>query len=43
MGANGATEILATLGAIDRGFAASGYRFGAGEAVAAAQAVLVKG
>jgi alanine-glyoxylate transaminase/serine-glyoxylate transaminase/serine-pyruvate transaminase len=43
MGASGATEILATLGAIERGFAASGYRFGAGEAVAAAQAVLIKG
>jgi len=43
MGASGATEILATLGAIERGFAASGYHFQAGSAVAAAQAVLFKG
>ncbi len=43
MGASGATEILATLGAIERGFADSGYYFEAGVAVAAAQAVLVKG
>jgi len=43
MGASGAAEILATLGAIERGFAASGYHFKPGAAVAAAQAVLVKG
>jgi len=43
MGMSDASEILATLGAIERGFARAGYRFSSGSAVAAAQAVLAKG
>jgi alanine-glyoxylate transaminase/serine-glyoxylate transaminase/serine-pyruvate transaminase len=43
MGMSDASEILATLGAIERGFARAGYRFSPGSAVAAAQAVLAKG
>ncbi len=42
MGASGQAEILATLGAIEKGFAASGYHFEVGSAVAAAQAVFAK-
>ncbi len=38
MGMSDASEILATLGAIERGLAKAGYAFGAGAAVAAAQA-----
>ncbi len=42
MGMSDASEILATLGAIERGLAKSGYAFDAGAAVAAAQAVYKK-
>ncbi|MEN6297006.1 MAG: alanine--glyoxylate aminotransferase family protein [Rectinema sp.] len=38
MGMSDASEILATLGAIERGLAKAGYAFGVGAAVAAAQA-----
>jgi len=40
MGMSGAAEILATVGAIERGFAKAGYRFEMGAATAAAQKVL---
>lgn len=43
MGMSGAAEILATLGAIERGFAKAGYKFEPGCAVAAAQALLLGG
>jgi alanine-glyoxylate transaminase/serine-glyoxylate transaminase/serine-pyruvate transaminase len=43
MGMSGAAEILATLGAIERGFAKAGYKFEPGCAVAAAQALLIGG
>ncbi len=43
MGAVTASDILSTLGAIERGLAAAGYRFQAGAGVAAAQAVLLAG
>lgn len=39
MGASGASEIIATVGAIERGFTRAGLRFEAGKAVAAAAAV----
>jgi alanine-glyoxylate transaminase/serine-glyoxylate transaminase/serine-pyruvate transaminase len=42
MGMSDASEILATLGAIERGLAKSGYAFDAGAAVAAAQAAYTK-
>jgi alanine-glyoxylate transaminase / serine-glyoxylate transaminase / serine-pyruvate transaminase len=40
MGAVNATDILATVGAIERGLVRAGYRFEAGSGVAAAQRVL---
>jgi len=42
MGMSDTSEILATLGAIERGLAKSGYTFDAGAAVAAAQAIYKK-
>lgn len=42
MGVVTASDILATVGAIERGLAAAGYRFEPGAGLAAAQAVLVE-
>jgi len=43
MGMSEAPEILATVGAIERGFAKAGYRFEMGAASAAAQAIFSEG
>ena len=40
MGAVSASDILATVGAIEKGLAQAGYKFEAGAGLAAAQAVL---
>jgi alanine-glyoxylate transaminase/serine-glyoxylate transaminase/serine-pyruvate transaminase len=40
MGAVNASDILSTIGAIERGLARAGYRFEAGSGVAGAQQVL---